>query len=106
LDLHNSENPHTWTGPSRNAGARCDDRGTTSTPGTLATGHEQIREVYAKLLADRPSCSSAGQPPAIINGDLALTSTRLPGGSATVEVACRQPDGAWRWVIDQPALLA
>lgn len=75
-------------------------------PGKLAAGHEQIRAVYAELLADRPSFSSAGQPSAIINGDLALTSTRLPGGGATVEVARRQPDGTWRWVIDQPALLA
>jgi len=75
-------------------------------PGRLAVGHEQIRAVYAGLLADHPSFSSAGQPPAIINGDLALTSTRLPGGGATVEVARRQPDGTWRWVIDQPAPLA
>jgi hypothetical protein len=45
------------------------------------------------------------QQPVIRYGDLALTSTRLPGGGATVEVARRQPDGTWRWVIDQPALL-
>jgi hypothetical protein len=32
----------------------------------------------------------------IRNGDLALTSTRLPGGVATVEVAKRQSDGSWR----------
>jgi ketosteroid isomerase-like protein len=75
-------------------------------PGGLATGHEQIRTVYAELLADRLSFSSLGQPAAIINGDLALTSTRLPDGGATVEVARRQPDGTWRWVIDQPALPA
>ena len=74
-------------------------------PGRLAAGHEEIRKVYAELLADRPSFSSAGQPPAIRNGDLALTSTRLPGGGATVEIARRQPDGSWRWVIDQPAVL-
>jgi hypothetical protein len=42
----------------------------------------------------------------IRNGDLALTSTRLPAGGATVEVARRQPDGSWRWVIDQPAVLS
>jgi hypothetical protein len=40
------------------------------------------------------------------NADLALTSTRLPAGGATVEVARRQPDGSWRWVIDQPAVLS
>jgi ketosteroid isomerase-like protein len=74
-------------------------------PGRLAAGHEEIRKVYAELLADKPSFSSAGQQPVIRNGDLALTSTRLPGGGATVEVARRQPDGSWRWVIDQPAVL-
>jgi ketosteroid isomerase-like protein len=75
-------------------------------PGRLATGHEEIRAVYAELLAGRPVFSSDGQQPAIRHGDLALTSTRLPGGGATVEVARRQPDGSWRWVIDQPALLS
>ena len=73
--------------------------------GRLAAGHEEIRKVYAELLAGRPSLGSAGQQPAIRNGNLALTSTRLPGGGATVEVARRQPDGSWRWVIDQPAVL-
>jgi hypothetical protein len=62
--------------------------------------------VYAELLADEPSFGSMGQSAAIRNGDLAFTSTRLPGGGATVEVARRQPDGSWRWVIDQPAVLS
>jgi len=73
--------------------------------GRLATGHEEIRAVYAELLSGRPRFSSAGQQPSIRNGDLALTSTQLLGGGATVEVARRQPDGSWRWVIDQPAVL-
>ncbi len=60
----------------------------------------------AELLADKPSFSSAGQQAVIRNGDLAPTSTRLPGGGATVEVARRQPDGSWRWVIDQPAVVS
>jgi hypothetical protein len=47
----------------------------------------------------------AGNSPAN-SGDLALTSTRLPAGGAAVEVARRQPDGSWRWVIDQPAVLS
>jgi hypothetical protein len=37
----------------------------------------------------------------LVNGDLALTSTRLVGGGVTVEVARRQPDGTWLWVIDR-----
>jgi ketosteroid isomerase-like protein len=75
-------------------------------PGRLATGHDEIRAVYTGLLADRPVFSSAGQQPVVRHGDLALTSTRLPGGGATAEVARRQPDGSWRWVIDHPALLS
>lgn len=75
-------------------------------PERLAAGHEEIRAFCASLLAGRPVFSSAGQQPAIRHGGLALTSTRLPGGGATVEVARRQPDGSWRWVLDQPALLS
>ena len=74
--------------------------------GQLTVGHDRIRAVYAEFLAGRPSLRSAGQRPAIVNGDIALTTTRLPGGGATVEVARRQPDGSWRWVIDQPSILS
>ena len=38
--------------------------------------------------------------PAIISGDLPLTSTRLPDGNVA-EIARRQGDGTWLWVIDQ-----
>jgi len=41
------------------------------------------------------------QRPAVIGGDLALTSTRLPDGTVTAEVARRQADGTWCWVIDK-----
>jgi len=74
-------------------------------PGRLSAGHDQIRSVYTEFLAGRPSLQSAGQQPTIVNGDIALTSTRLPGGGATVEVARLQPDGTWRWIIDQPSVL-
>jgi len=74
-------------------------------PDRVATGHDEIRAAYTELLATRPVFTSPGQHPVIRHGDLALTSTRLPGGGATAEVARRQPDGSWRWVIDQPALL-
>jgi len=43
--------------------------------------------------------------PAIRNGDIAITSTTR-AGNATVEVARRQPDGTWLWMIDQPSVLA
>lgn len=74
-------------------------------PGQVTVGHDEIRAAYTEFLADRPSLQSAGQQPAIVNGDIALTSTLLPGGGATVEVARRQPDGTWRWAIDQPSAL-
>jgi ketosteroid isomerase-like protein len=74
-------------------------------PGQLTTGSQAIRLVYERLLADRPTFTAGEQRPALRNGDLALTSTLLVGGGATVEVARRQPDGTWLWVIDQPNVL-
>jgi uncharacterized protein (TIGR02246 family) len=69
--------------------------------GRVATGRTAIRAVYAKLLADRPTFTPGDLQPALVNGDLALTSTRLDGGGVTVEVARRQPDGSWLWAIDR-----
>jgi ketosteroid isomerase-like protein len=74
-------------------------------PGQITVGRAAIREVYQRLLSTRPTFTSQGQRPALHNGDLALTSTRLPGGGATVEVARLQPDGTWLWVLDQPNIL-
>ena len=75
-------------------------------PGQLSVGHAEIRQAYTDLLAQRPVFTSGGQRPPLRNGDLAITSTRLPGGGTTVEVARRQPDGTWLWAIDQPSLLS
>jgi ketosteroid isomerase-like protein len=72
-------------------------------PGRLAVGTQAIRKMYEGLLADRPQFTGVIRP-AISAGDIALTST-VRAGNATVEVARRQPDGSWRWVIDQPVLL-
>lgn len=73
--------------------------------GGLATGHAEIRAVFAKAFADRPEFSTDGIRPTIRNGDLALTSFRLPDGGVTTEVARRQPDGTWLWTLDQPSVL-
>jgi ketosteroid isomerase-like protein len=75
-------------------------------PGQVSVGRDEIRKAYTDLLANRPVFSSGGQRPPLRNGDLAITSTRLPGGGTTVEVARRQPDGTWLRAIDQPALLS
>ncbi len=69
--------------------------------GRLMVGREAIRAYYAGLVAMGRKFEFGDQRPAIISGDLALTSTRLPDGSVTAEIARRQGDGTWRWVIDQ-----
>lgn len=85
--------------------------------GQLITGTQALRQAYTQLFAGKPKFEGETQG-AIHNGDLALTSTQFttssvgPGGklmtmkSATTEVARRQPDGTWLWVIDQPNVLA
>jgi len=70
-------------------------------PGTTATGRQEIRAVYERFLADGPSLTLGAQQPAVVTGDVALTSTRLDGGGVTVEVARRQPDGSWLWAVDR-----
>lgn len=73
--------------------------------GRITVGADAIRRVYAELLAPRPTFQPGQQRPALRNGDLALTSSRLANGNVTVEVAHRQPDGTWLWVLDQPNIL-
>ncbi|MBO0822316.1 MAG: nuclear transport factor 2 family protein [Actinobacteria bacterium] len=72
-------------------------------PGELTVGTDAIGAVYAKLLADPPAFSGTIRP-GVRAGDLALTITNRPG-NATAEVARRQPDGTWRWLIDQPNVI-
>jgi ketosteroid isomerase-like protein len=72
--------------------------------GQLTLGREAIRAFYATLVAMGRRFDSGDQRPAI-SGDLALTSTRLPDGSMTAEVARRQNYGTWLWVIDQFSIL-
>ncbi|MEZ3161765.1 nuclear transport factor 2 family protein [Microbacterium sp. BWT-B31] len=70
-----------------------------------AVGSAPIRRFWTELLATGITVTLGQQADAIINGDLALTSTRLPGGTVTAEVARRQHDGTWKWAIDEPALV-
>ncbi|MEP6817279.1 MAG: nuclear transport factor 2 family protein [Marmoricola sp.] len=72
-------------------------------PGQLRVGAAAIREVYAELFAARPTFAGEIRL-AVRNRDLAITSTTRPG-NATVEVARRQGDGTWLWVIDEPSVL-
>lgn len=70
----------------------------------LASGLTQIREFFVRFLTSRPQLDPSIQAVALCSGDLALTSSRLSNGDVTAEIARRQPDGSWRWVVDQFAL--
>jgi ketosteroid isomerase-like protein len=72
-----------------------------SPPATVASGSEAIRRVLHDLVASGVRLTLGDQQPTLRVGDVALTSTRLRDGGVTAEVARRQPDGTWRWVIDQ-----
>ena len=72
--------------------------------GIIATGVNQIHQFYTSLLSTRPQFTPGVQAPALRNGHIALTSSRLGNGDITVEIARRQPDGSWLWMIDQPAI--
>jgi len=72
--------------------------------GEVAIGLNQIREFFVKFLANRPQLDPSVQAEALCSGDLALTSSHLSNGDITAEVARRQSDGSWLWVVDQFAL--
>jgi ketosteroid isomerase-like protein len=69
--------------------------------GRLLLGTEAIQAYFAGVVATGRKFAFGEQRPAVISGDLALTSTRLPDGTVTAEVARRQADGTWLWVIDK-----
>jgi ketosteroid isomerase-like protein len=69
--------------------------------GRLMQGRETIRTFFAGLVAMGRKFDFGDQRPAIVSGDLALTSTRSPDGSVSAEIARRQGDGTWLWVIDK-----
>jgi ketosteroid isomerase-like protein len=69
--------------------------------GRLLRSREAIREFFAELVASGRKFEMGEQRAPLVCGDLALTSTRCTNGSVTAEVARRQRDGTWLWVIDQ-----
>ncbi|MEJ3655903.1 nuclear transport factor 2 family protein [Actinomycetes bacterium KLBMP 9759] len=72
--------------------------------GGTARGAAAIRAFYTELTCTEPTFTTGRQWPALTVGDIALTSSRLPGGGATAEIARRGPDGSWRWVADRPSV--
>lgn len=69
-------------------------------PGEIVEGIAAVQAVQKELLARNLTFTLEGQLPSVVAGDLALTSAMLAPGVVTAEVARRQPDGTWRWVID------
>jgi hypothetical protein len=74
--------------------------------GRVVRGKDAIHEFFTKLQAiglgpEGRRFKLGEQRPALICGDLALTSTRSIDGDVTSEVARRQGDGTWLWVIDR-----
>lgn len=73
--------------------------------GQVFEGLEQIRAFFETFLAGQPQLSPSDQSPAVISGNIALTSSHLASGDVTAEIARRQPDGTWLWVVDHFALV-
>jgi ketosteroid isomerase-like protein len=73
--------------------------------GEVATGSDAIRQVLEGLVASGVKLTLGAQRPTLQVGEVAMTSTRLDDGAVTAEIARRQPDGSWRWLIDQWNLL-
>ena len=69
--------------------------------GRLIRGSAALFAFFAAAIADGEAYAVGRQNTELAADDLALTSTTLPDGSVTAEVARRQPDGSWRWVIDR-----
>ena len=76
--------------------------------GTTVTGHEAIREQYAGLI-EMGGRMTVRSRYAIEAGDLAVLSnewTYTAGdqtmSAVTAEVARRQPEGGWLYVVDHP----
>jgi ketosteroid isomerase-like protein len=74
--------------------------------GQLVRGKDAIHAFFTRLQAtgigpEGRRFKLGEQRPALICGDLALTSTRSIDGDITTEVARRQADGTWLWVLDR-----
>ena len=66
--------------------------------GRLTNGREAIRKFYGEVVATGRKFELGEQRAAMVCGALELTSTRLPDGTVTAEIARRQSDGTWLWV--------
>ncbi len=69
--------------------------------GKLIVGHDELRRFFTDYLSSSPQFDPSLQTPAVCSGDLALTSSTLGNGDITGEIARRQSDGTWLWIIDR-----
>ena len=82
--------------------------------GGLATGHAAIRGVITRLVAIRTALRndvvrvvSAGEDLALLYNDWSMSARARDGSpietaGKAIEVVRRQPDGSWRFAIDDP----
>jgi ketosteroid isomerase-like protein len=75
------------------------------TEGRLWRGKDAIRACFTELVASGREFEFGTQSPAVVCGELALTSTRFADGDVTAEVARRQDDGTWLWAVDRFSLV-
>lgn len=82
-------------------------------PGTIATGHDQIREALAGFLAVNGPIEMehldtvTGTDLAVLHGRWTLTGTGPDGqpltlGGVTADVVRKGEDGTWRFALDNP----
>jgi uncharacterized protein (TIGR02246 family) len=72
-------------------------------PGRTTVGRQAIRELFEKVLTDRPHFEPESPLPTLVSGDIALTSTPPKDqAGARAQVVRRQPDGSWLRLLDQP----
>ena len=74
--------------------------------GKFLHGRDEIRRYFTEVVASGRKFARGAQQAALICGELALTSTRLPDGDVTAEVARRQGDGTLLWAIDRYTIAA
>jgi len=74
-------------------------------PGDQTVGRSAIRDLWAKVLEQRPHFEAEESLPTLVSGDIALTSTApKDDAGARAQVVRRQPDGSWLRLLDYPEL--
>lgn len=67
----------------------------------VASGHEEIRAFYTRMLSKKREFPPVSQLKPIVHGDMAMTTSRQTNGNISTEIAHRQADGTWLWKLDQ-----